>query len=350
MKRSEEQFDAPFSAIVTTIQLPTKSLTTLSERVLESGGMLFVVGDRKTPSTFELPGARFYSLDSQLADGGRLAEALPEGHYSRKNLGYLEAIRHGVRCIYETDDDNAPMQAWTVRDETARTVAVARAGWVNVYRHFTAENVWPRGLPLDEVRTDASASDPNAAAAGPVRAPIQQGLANGEPDVDAIWRLTMPREVMFEQAGSILLPPGAWCPFNSQSTWWFPVAYPLLYLPSHCSFRMTDIWRSFVAQRCLWELGLGVVFHGPEVVQERNVHNLLRDFEQEVPGYLGNRRLAATLERVPLRGGEEHVAANVVTCYEALVREGFFPIEESRLLELWVDEVGQAISAERAKP
>ena len=154
-------------------------------------------------------------------------------------------------------------------------------------------------------------------------------------------------EITFEPAESILLPPGAWCPFNSQSTWWFPVAFPLLYLPSRCSFRMTDIWRSFVAQRCLWELGQGVVFHGPEVVQERNVHNLMRDFEQEVPGYLGNRRLAAALERAPLRGGDEHVAANVLACYEALVREGFFPSEECGLLELWIEEVGQAIPVGR---
>jgi len=32
----------------------------------------------------------------------------------------------------------------------------------------------------------------------------------------------------------------------------------LMYLPIKASFRMTDIYRSFVAQRCLWELGEGV--------------------------------------------------------------------------------------------
>jgi hypothetical protein len=43
---------------------------------------------------------------------------------------------------------------------------------------------------------------------------------------------------------------------------------PLLYLPSHCCFRMTDIWRSFIAQRCLWELGHWVVCQAPELELE----------------------------------------------------------------------------------
>ena len=112
----------------------------------------------------------------------------------------------------------------------------------------------------------------------PKRAPIQQGLVNGSADVDAIWRLVMDREFFFEPRASVFLEPGNWCPFNTQTTWWWPVAYPLLYIPSYCSFRMCDIWKSFVAQRCLWELDMGIVFHAPEVYQDRNVHDLMRDF------------------------------------------------------------------------
>ena len=135
-----------------------------------------------------------------------------------------------------------------------------------------------------------------------LHAPIQQGLANNSPDVDAVWRLVLDEEFTFSEGPSVLLRPGAWCPFNSQTTWWWPEAYPLLYLPSYCSFRMTDIWRSFVAQRCLWETGNGVVFHGPEVFQERNLHSLSSDFEAEIPGYLGNASIAHTLEQLHLLG------------------------------------------------
>lgn len=325
----------PFGVVVTTIQAPTESLRRFAATTAEAGGVLLVVGDTKTPPDFHLDGARFLSFDEQQGRGSCFALALPKAHYSRKNLGYLAAIRAGVSTIYETDDDNAPLPGWRRREESTIAAPRAGAGWINVYRLFTALTIWPRGLPLDAIRgsTDTPLGDDR-----PVRAPIQQGLANGEPDVDAIWRLTTPREVTFDAAPSVLLQPGTWCPFNSQSTWWFPVAYPLLYLPSHCSFRMTDIWRSFIAQRCLWELGCGVVFHGAEVFQERNVHNLMRDFEQEVPGYLGNRRLAEVLERVSLIGGEENVGTNLSRCYESLIAEGFFPESEARLVDLWLEE------------
>jgi hypothetical protein len=80
----------------------------------------------------------------------------------------------------------------------------------------------------------------------------------------------------------------SWCPFNSQSTWFFKKAFPLMYLPCSCKHsECTDIWRSFIGQRCLWEIGEGVTFHSPsEVYQDRNEHDLLKDFEDEIPGYL----------------------------------------------------------------
>ena len=140
-----------------------------------------------------------------------------------------------------------------------------------------------------------------------------------------------------------MLAPGQWCPFNTQTTWWWPAAYPLLYVPSYCSFRMCDIWKSFVAQRCLWELGTGVVFHPPEVIQERNPHNLTRDFEDEVPGYLQNHELAGLLETVPLEGDVVNVSSNLRRCYAALVESGIFPEKELLLVDAWIHDVESAI-------
>ena len=154
-----------------------------------------------------------------------------------------------------------------------------------------------------------------------INAPIQQGLANGSPDVDAIWRLVLDKPITFRDEPSVYLPPGAWCPFNSQTTWWWPAAYPLLYLPSGCSFRMTDIWRSFIAQRCLWELKTGLVFHAAEVVQARNVHNLVKNFEDEICGYLRNDDIKQCLaETTALQPGLEAVGS--LTCLQVLRSHG----------------------------
>jgi hypothetical protein len=281
-------------------------------------------------------GVRFLSLRDQLDGPFELARKLPVGHYTRKNVGYLHAIAEGASCIYETDDDNAPLAAWAPRAERVLACkAKTSSEWVNVYRSFTTERIWPRGYPLDAIVESVSAPVVLEAPAS-CRAPIQQGLANGSPDVDAIWRLVLDRPFDFDPGSSIVLGPGAWCPFNSQSTWWWQDAYPLLYLPSHCSFRMTDIWRGFVAQRCLWELDCGLVFHAAEVVQDRNEHDLMRDFADEIPGYRRNRELVRSLEKLRLQPGVEAVPGNLRACYEGLVADGFMPAEELSLVDAWL--------------
>ena len=323
------------TVVVTTIQRPTPALQHLAFQLKSGRDRLIVVGDRKGPDHFELAGSQFLDLAWQIASRYALARMLPVGHYARKNIGYLEAIRLRAPCIYETDDDNAPGPSWALRSPNVPVRSVQAQGWVNVYRCFSSQLIWPRGLPLDEIVRQGAASPALEPAERTVNAPIQQGLADLSPDVDAVWRLVLDATFQFDRGPSIHLPRGAWCPFNSQSTWWWPEVYPLLYLPSHCSFRMTDIWRSFVAQRCLWELGHGLVFHAPEVVQDRNPHDLMRDFNDEIPGYLRNRELARVLEGLSLQGGSANVGANLRVCYAALVDHEFLPVAELSLLDAW---------------
>lgn len=329
-------------SVITTIQEPTPAVRSLADRLHPFCAPLLIVGDKKGPRRFELDGAVFFELDAQLASSFELARLLPVGHYTRKNVGYLEAIARGADCIYETDDDNAPLADWAPRELEVEALRVTDVGWVNVYRHFSDQRIWPRGLPLDGLVDSFARAVSTENGSGRVRAPIQQGLANGSPDVDAIWRLVLDRPFDFEQRPSVVLGQGAWCPFNSQSTWWWPEAFPLLYLPSHCSFRMTDIWRSFIAQRCLWELGLGVVFHAAEVFQDRNQHNLMRDFTDEIPGYQRNRELAQVLESTALSPGRDAVATNLKRCYSALVAKGFFSSDELDLVDAWCEGLEQA--------
>lgn len=326
---------SPFS-VITTIQEPTASVQLLAALFPKDDSRLIVVGDRKGPPAYDLEGTQFLSLADQVGSEFDLARKLPTGHYARKNVGYLIAVARGASCIYETDDDNAPLAGWEPRAEMVDAVVARERGWVNVYRLFSGEKIWPRGFPLDELTHSLRERAVISQQSVRVRAPIQQGLVNHSPDVDAIWRLTLDKPFEFETGPSVLLSSGAWCPFNTQSTWWFPLAYPLMYLPSFCSFRMTDIWRSFIAQRCLWELDLGVVFHAPEVVQQRNEHDLMRDFQDELPGYIRNREMAAILDRLKLTRGADAIGANLVACYEELIRAEFFPEKEIELVTAWL--------------
>ena len=323
--------------VITSIQPPTTSVMAMLAKAREQGLDFLVVGDRKTPACEWPSGITFVSLEQQRSMDLELAAKLPENHYSRKNIGYLLAMSHGAPRIFDTDDDNAPLKDWHARDENVPARSCAAVGWINAYRWFSDAHIWPRGLPLDFAK--AGTPVPELGSVANFAAPIQQGLANGSPDVDAVWRLLLDQEVTFSSRDSVALLPGAWCPFNSQSTWWFPQAYALLYLPSHVSFRMTDIWRSFVAQRCLWALGKSLIFHGPEMHQDRNQHDLMRDFAQEVPGYLHNGAIRRLLDDLPLETGAEAVASNLRRCYAALVAAQIVPALELELLEAWLADL-----------
>ena len=102
---------------------------------------------------------------------------------------------------------------------------------------------------------------------------------------------------------------------------------------------MTDIWRSFVAMRIAASYGWGILFHSPTVRQERNEHNLLRDFEEEVPGYLQNNRIMATLNKLVLSDDPINLSDNIMKCYRALVADGIFEARELTLLEAWLKDL-----------
>ena len=100
---------------------------------------------------------------------------------------------------------------------------------------------------------------------------------------------------------------------------------------------MTDIWRSFVAQRIAFANGWSILFHEATVHQERNEHDLMRDFQDEIPGYLHNRSICETLARLDIKSGVSQIRENLILCYEALVAADFLDRRELQLLEAWIE-------------
>lgn len=333
---------AETALVITSISAPNPALTACAAGCLQHGIDFFVVGDTKSPSDFSLPGCEFMSLESQRELPAKLASLLPERHYARKNLGYLEAMARGARIIIETDDDNFPREPfWEDRSLRHLVPLVQHGGWTNVYRYFTDSVIWPRGFPLEQIQV--AVPELERVERGEVCCPIQQGLADDNPDVDAIYRLTRDLPQAFDRDTKVALGNGSWTPFNSQNTTWFKEAFPLLYIPSFCSFRMCDIWRSFIAQRICWANGWGVLFHGPTVYQERNEHNLLRDFTDEVPGYLNNARVCELLAGLEIGSGAEGITDGLRSCYRAFIELDLVGAEELPLLEAWLHDVGSLV-------
>lgn len=323
--------------VLTTIG-PAEGLVDLSRGAKASGWHFVVVGDAKTPEPFVLTHGVFVSLAMQRDSGIELGKLLPQNHYTRKNLGYLWAIADGAEVIVETDDDNWPFERfWQPRQLVLHGRHAQNPGWVNAYSAFTEERVWPRGYPLNAVLAPALKVAPDVTSG---TCPVQQGLVNGDPDVDSVFRMTVGGDVQFRDDPPLMLDEGCWCPFNSQNTTWWPAAWPFLYLPATCTFRMTDIWRSLVAQAWLLSQGLHVAFTAPSMRQERNAHDLMSDFAEEIPGFLHNSRIVATLKSLPtgLPGPEFLVHA-----YERLASLGLVERAEVHFVHAWLRDLGRVM-------
>jgi hypothetical protein len=326
--------------VVTSVFEPNAAMRELARGAKQNRWNFIIVGDSKSPANFFLDGPQFFDLETQKKLPYQLARLCPERHYTRKNLGYLLAIQNHSSVIVETDDDNLPSEDfWLSRNGLLDSSEVQGDGWFNVYSLYSDAAIWPRGLPLENVQHAPEIRHNNSSVN--TFSPIQQGLANGNPDVDAVYRLTQPLPLIFNRRGlPVRLSSGLRSPFNSQNTTWFKAAFPLLYLPSYCSFRMTDIWRSFVAQRIAWECGWQITYHDATVLQERNDHDLLRDFEQEIPGYLLNNKIKTLLEDTSLRNGVGHINDNLRKCYNKLIDNGVINnIKELDLLEAWIQDL-----------
>ncbi len=326
--------------VITTINPPSTTVHSIAANL--PNWKCLVVGDRKTPSGWSHPGVTYLGLDAQRELFPAFAPLLPFNHYARKNIGYLHAMTTGADVIAETDDDNIPYDNFLADmhvDMTARPAL--QGGWVNVYRFFSDRRIWPRGFPLEKINRSLSGA-PTLGDPGPHHCPVQQYLADEDPDVDAIFRLTDSAPTKFKSEPHrklIVLPPGSYCPFNSQNTVWWREGFIFLYLPSHVSFRMTDIWRSFIAQVCLHAIGSSIAFGPATMKQIRNRHDLLDDFRQEVVGYLNNSRIVEALIELPLSTAKDDNALNLLLCYRKVVDIAIIPPEELPIVEAWIEAV-----------
>jgi hypothetical protein len=322
-----------YSVVMTSIFPPSEAVRAFARR---NDCRLYVAGDKKTPADWREPDVRFLSAREQEEFPSRLVSLLPWNHYCRKQAAYLLAMAEGAEIIVDTDDDNVPKVNWGVPAFNGMfDVTRPQGGFVNVYQAFTEQFIWPRGFPLARILDENSS--PAAAKKSEVRIGVWQGLADGDPDVDAIYRLTNNRPCNFAERSPLVLDEGTLCPFNSQNTAFCQAAFPLLYLPALVTFRYTDILRGLIAQPILWAAGYRLGFTSATVVQERNPHNFLKDFESEVPCYLHPDRVVEVVRQAV--STKRSVAENLHRAYQNLIQAALVPAGEIKLLEAWLHDL-----------
>ena len=223
---------------------------------------MVIVSDTKIPAPYETGWREGEGNDEVVVLTTKIQEAMdspfvrtiPWSHFGRKNIGYLYAIMHGACVIWDFDDDNmlkfwipgaAPAKAPSL-DAVVGMIASNEATVVDVlqpqghnwptynpYPVLGAPNLpsWPRGLPLADIKKEQCSNTTVMNTKLQVKSiAVLQSLAEVQPDVDAIYRLTMsmPRPFAFKRTDEtrpLMIPSGVLTPYNAQATLHFESAY-----------------------------------------------------------------------------------------------------------------------------
>ncbi|MQM19219.1 hypothetical protein Taro_052219 [Colocasia esculenta] len=325
------------------------------------GWQLLVVGDAATDPGWSIKGAIFLSLEEQARLGFRVVDYLPyRSPYLRKTVGYLYAIQHGARKIFDADGRAEVIDGDVVRRfdvDLLGDAAAAAAGQlhevllqyshedpnrtvVNPYVHFGQRSVWPRGLPLE--RVGEVAHEPFYTQIFSGRQFIQQGLSNGLPDVDSVFYFTRKSsaveafDIRFDdEAPKVALPQGVMVPVNSFNTLFHSQAFWGLMLPVSVSTMASDILRGYWAQRILWEIGGFLAVYPPTL--HRPDHAEAYPFAEEKDLHVNVGRLIKFL--VGWRSNKPTLFERILHLSYAMAEEGFWSEQDVKLTASWLQDL-----------
>ncbi len=276
--------------VTTTINAPTKALERFS--AMEEWELI-VIGDLKTPADYKLSRGQYVNPAEQESYDKALSDAIGWNCIQRRNIGIVMAYEAGADVVAVVDDDNIPLEGW------GENLLVGTEAEVNYYQSdigafdpIGATNyphLWHRGYPLELLQS----RDYSRRSKETVQVDIQAGFWNGDPDIDAICRLEHAPDCDFD-AEAFPIAASELSPFNSQNTFLSRRVLKHYFLYPYVG-RMDDIWAAYYVQA----LGYRVAFSAASVFQDRNVHDLLRDMQNEIIGYMNNLALVKQVKEDP---------------------------------------------------
>ncbi len=316
----------------------------------------------------------YFSIDKQreweeiIGPFGEFVKSTPWKHFCRKNLGYLFAIIHGAEYIFDFDDDNfvkvdangVPLQILPEDHErdadgnmVLNQVGIIMQG-ANVFNHHpimgaSVEESWARGFPIDLIKDKhtrglvAYDTDiPFVSAKKEIG--VIQFLADGNPDIDAMHRISKPLPINFplDEGRSVLVPTHAYAPYNAQATIHTKNALWATLLPGTVPGRVSDIWRSYFAQCIFHDSGLQLVFSPPKIVQERNEHDYLGDLDAEQDLYVKSGKLVEFLSEWDSEEEGDTIPKRMERLWIDLYERGYIELDDIYAVQMWLGALHQA--------
>lgn len=256
---------------------------------------MIIVGDKKTPDretrafVKTLGNAQYLGPQDQEKLKYKSSARIGWNSIQRRNIGFLEALKHGADIIVSVDDDNIPVDRHYINDFISLLshpydgLSISSpSGWVNI-GEFLTPALYHRGFPYSLRRKDLQHSIRPLTQA---RIGVAAGLWIGDPDIDAMARITtapMVYNISDVARAGFVIDQSSVAPFNSQNTAYIRELAPLFMMLTGVG-RYDDIWSSYIMQRVMKTTGHLVHFGKPFVWQERNQQNLWKNLKDEVYG------------------------------------------------------------------
>ena len=346
--------------VVATISEP---LEAVRRWVRLDGWCLVIVGDGKKYETGWTKGEGndvvvVLSPDDQKALNFAFFNAV-SNNLGLKNIGYLYAIMHGATVIWDFDNysmlkfwipDAAPKDAPSINAaipspgvETIHVVEPYQHNFLtyNPYPKLGAPTLpsWPRGLPLSHINLpECFNTSTKVREVSHLSVAVLQSLTDYQPDSDAIYQVTLPKRFSFTRStetNPLVVPKGVLTPYNARSTLHFETSFWALLLPVTVHDRVSDIWRSYFAQRLFWDVGLQLGFLArPLVVQNRDHCSRFDDLDAERDLYEKGEHLVEFLGRWEGKG--KTLVERVEELWVALYEHQYIELEDIFLLQQWL--------------
>jgi hypothetical protein len=271
--------------VTTTINPPTEAIQKFQAM---KDWELVVIGDRKTPA-YHLERGTYVGPEEQEKYDRALSDVIGWNCIQRRIMGLLWAHEMKADVVAVVDDDNIPLAGW------GENLLVGHEAEVNYYETdleafdpvggTNYPHIWHRGYPLQLLpKRDYSRKSKRT-----LSVDVQADFWNGDPDIDAICRMEHAPECNFD-SDPFPMAANKMGPFNSQNTFLSGRCLKDYFLFPHVG-RMDDIWAAYYLQA----KGYRVVWNRASVYQQRNVHDLVRDMQQEYCGYENNLKLVREL-------------------------------------------------------
>jgi hypothetical protein len=265
----------------TTINSPTQAL----KKFAKNNNCKVIVALDKKSKPFKLKNTIVLTTDCQAKKWPKLSRLIGWNCIQRRNFAILEAFERGAEIVALIDDDNIPYKNWF---EEIYLYKKIRSKLVSINRKvfdpvgFTNhKNLWHRGYPLELINKRKYKIKGTKL----IMPDIQANFWDGDPDVDAITRFIFAPECKFKRK-YFPFHSNKISPFNSQNTLLKRKVIKDYFLFPHVG-RMDDIWASYYVTSKKYK----VIYGEPTVYQNRNVHNYLTDFKNEIVGYKNNLKL-----------------------------------------------------------